>query len=372
MPSSPRRSLAVPLLLLAPSSRLLSARAAELALDSFSSLTAAHGFSHLLPEPPYLSEFGLFDHGMFRRAPPPGVAALVNNKVTALNLKPGSTACYVLERSAMSGDEADSPSKSSIVSPVPVYVSANTCLRPRSSASDGTEAIAPPLILTVSNSSQTACQTPARDPGNSGGRAFKEGAATFGLNTTGDVFVGVTAPNVSSSFKGQYNFELAVSLENYVHRFENRSGAELLWMDSDSTSALLLTRNLTQNAGDIERIMRESPPYDIYVINKNESTTHGLSRSVCGLEMMKAQSQIGRDGPGATWMTLRGPGGLPKQQFHLVNLKPRSSYLGVLVKKSNLTGLARRQEGSAATGSVVFQATGFQTVSGRLQAARTW
>lgn len=373
-PPQPRlaTSLAASLLLLATSSLLFSpsvALAAELPLDSFiSPAAAAHEFSNLLAEAPYEPKFDLFGHDVFRRAPP-GVATLENNKVTALNLKPGSTACFVLERGAMFGNGADGSSETF---PKPVHISANTCLQPANNATDRNGSSAPQLILSISNSSQSACSTPTQNPSETGGRVFREGAVMLGTNATGEVFIGVTAPNVSSNFQGVYNFELAVSLDDYVHRFENGGRAELLWMDSDSTSALLVTRNLTENEGDIRRIMGEEPPYDLYVSNKEAPAIYGLTHSVCGLQNM-AQIKVGRmrdglrNGPVATGMTLRGPGGFPKQQFHFVDLNASSSYAGILVKKSNMTGLGRRQEGNPAIGSIVFQATEFETVSGRWQ-----
>ncbi|KAM4056013.1 stretch-activated ca2+-permeable channel component domain-containing protein [Hirsutella rhossiliensis] len=372
LPNPPQYRLAASLLLLVPSSLLLPpsvALAAESPFDSFGSQAAAHEFSNLLTEASYKSEFDLFGHDVFRRAPP-GVAPLENNKVTALNLQPGSTACYVLERSAIFGNEANSPSQPSDASPKLVHISANTCLQPANNGSDGNGSSAPQLILSVSNSSQTACQTPTQNPSENGGKIFREGAVMFGSNATGDVFIGITAPNVSSSFQGVYNFELAVSLDDYMHRFENRQGAQLLWMDSDSTSALLVTRNLTENKEDIRRVMGEGLPYDLYVSNKEAPAIYGLTHSVCGLQNM-AQIKVGRmknsvqNGPVATGMTLRGPGSFPKQQFHFVDLNASSSYVGILVKKSNMTGLGKRQEeGNPATGSTVFQATEFQTVSG--------
>lgn len=375
LPNSPQSrlaaSLAASLLLLAPSWPGFppnTALAAELPLDPFGPRAAAHGFSNLLGEASYKPDFGLLGHDVFRRAPP-GVATLENNKVTPFNLMPGSTACYVLEKAALLSNRVDDSSQPSPASPRPVYISANTCLQPVNNASNGNGSGAPQLILAVSNSSQSACQTPTENPSENGGRVFREGAVMFGTNATGDVFIGITAPNVSSSFQGQYNLQLAVSLDDYIHRFENGKGAELLWMDSDSNSALLVTRNLTENAGDVSRIMREEPPYDLYVSNKEAPAIYGLTHSVCGLRNL-AQIQVTRmaggptNGPVATGMTLRGPGSFPKQQFHFVDLNASSSYVGILVKQSNMTGLGKRQEGNPSTASVVFEATEFQTVSG--------
>ena len=122
-----------------------------------------------------------------------------------------------------------------------------------------------------------------------------------------------------------YNFEVAASLTDYFHRYQKGDTAELLWMDSDSTSALLVTRDLTENQADVPWIMDQEPPYELFVSNKGSTATDGLRHSACGLKhiaQITANNLSNKlpNSPVRTAMTLRGAGGLPKQQFYFVSL----------------------------------------------------
>ncbi|POR33354.1 Calcium influx-promoting protein ehs1 [Tolypocladium paradoxum] len=370
------------LLLLSPNFAL----AAELPLDSHELVDAPYEIGDAFQGPEtYEPEFDLFDRSIIGRAPP-GVATLENNKPKALNLQPGTTACYMVERSAIFGTDGSgnarradgqkdgsstggTPSRPSDKASKTLYLSANACLQPRFAGSDDKISSPPQLILSVSNSTEAGCQKLSKDPKDAGVRLFEEGAAMYSLNTTGDIYVGITAPNVSSDFQGVYNFEVAASLTDYFHRYQKRDAAELLWMDSDSTSALLVTRNLTENKADIQRIMDQEPPYELFVSNKDSTATDGLKHSACGLQhtaqiTANHLSNSNLNSPVRTGMTLRGPGSFPKQQFYFVSLNASSSYTGILVKRSNVSAHEKRQVGDFGPGSVVFEATEFQTVSG--------
>ncbi|PHH89562.1 hypothetical protein CDD83_5772 [Cordyceps sp. RAO-2017] len=360
--------LALDLLLFLPSV----AQAADALLASNGPPSVPYELVDPQPELTYNPKFALFDRSIIGRAPP-GVTALTKNEPMALNLQPGSTACFMVERSLLLGNDGDSaanrPSQNAQASPKSLYLSANTCLQPAHKASDSKILTPPQLVLSVSNSSQVACQQQTLEPKESQGRVFTEGAVVYGLNATGDVFIGVTAPNVSTDFAGVYNFELAASVDGYFHRYENRTGAQVLWMDSDSTSALLVTRNLTENKGDVQRIMDQDPPFGLFIIRKDAPTSAGLMHSVCGLRntaLIQGNhlSNSLLNSPMTTAMTLRGPGGFPKQQFHLVGLNASTPYIGVPVRESSNSGLGKRQAGNVGAGSVVFSATEFQTVSG--------
>ncbi|KND93879.1 Calcium influx-promoting protein ehs1 [Tolypocladium ophioglossoides CBS 100239] len=373
--------LALYLLLFSPNVAL----AAELPVDSYELGDAPHEIGIVLQgAASYEPEFDLFDRSIIGRAPP-GVATLENNKPKALNLQPGTTACYMVEKSTIFGNDGSGNARkvegkkdgsstggassrfSDKVSKT-LYLSANACLQPHFAGSNDTKSSPPQLILSISNSTEDGCQKPSNDPKDAGVTLFEEGAAMYSLNATGDIYVGITAPNVSSDFQGVYNFEVAASLTGYFHWYQKGDAAELLWMDSDSTSALLVTRNLTENEADIRRIMDQEPPYELFVSKKDSAATNGLKHSACGLQHTAqitannlSNSQL--NSPVRTGMTLRGPGSFPKQQFYFVSLNASSSYTGTLVKKSNVTAHEKREVGDFGLGSVVFEATEFQTVS---------
>ncbi|PHH75035.1 hypothetical protein CDD82_4623 [Ophiocordyceps australis] len=334
-------------------------------LNSQDALTASEslgdeGFGDMPGDVSYEADFGLFDRSIVGRAPQ-SLVVLSNNEPKALNLQAGDTTCYKVEKKVIFGDNAGNGPRNKTI-----YVSANTCQQPiYTGQAKGRAPPAPQLMLRVSNSNEAACQSSVKD-----GINFREGAVTLSYNATDDTYIGIIAPNVTSEFQGVYNFEVAVSLDDFFHRYESRGGAELLWMDSDSTSALLVTRNLTEDADDVSRIMAQQPPYELFVSNSESTATDGLRHSVCGLQNT-AQIFASSAGSGAinspykTGLTLRGPGRLPKQQFLLVALNASSSYSGTLVKKANATNVQKRQQDErGGPGSILFQATDFQTVSG--------
>ncbi|KAK8924550.1 hypothetical protein H634G_06907 [Metarhizium anisopliae BRIP 53293] len=307
--------------------------------------------------------FSLFTRSILGRAQ--DVTPLENNRPLGLNVGPGSQpVCYLVKKGSLgAGRDARK-----------IYISANTCLQPTIKA--GKKATSPgQLTLFVSNNTDAGCPqiTSAGNGVEAKGftsKVFTEGAVTFSINSTNDVYVAIYAPTLSDDFEGTYNFEIAASNTTYFHRYEASGGAELLWMDSDSTSALLVTRNLTDDVSNLRHVMSEDPPYQLYVSGKDTTSLDGMRRSACGFQK---NALIGANNQGnaknnamvKTAMTLRGPGGLPKQQFYVVGLNATSAYSGVLVKPANVTVNSKRQVGGSDVptnpGSIVFQATSFQT-----------
>ncbi|RCI13672.1 hypothetical protein L249_5455 [Ophiocordyceps polyrhachis-furcata BCC 54312] len=332
---------------------------------------------HPQTEPTYNSKFFPLVGGIVGRAPA-GLSTLTKNRPTALNLQPGTTICYLVQRSDMFGDDVGgiprpgrNPSQPNAEArPKTLYISSNTCLQP---SADGKKADLPPqLTLSVSNSSETACRAQAAPPPKDGeSKAFSEGAVTFSLNMTGDLFVGITAPNLSADFRGIYNFELGASPDDFLHKYGGDDRSELLWIDSDSSSAILATRNLTEDESEIKRIMNQALPYELYVSNDEAPSSAGLRHSFCGLrntaQIRASQSSNSEpNSPVKTVITRRGPGGFPKQQFHFVSLNASAKYTGILVKKPREDSLAKRQDGApdGSPGSVVFRSTEFETNTG--------
>lgn len=407
-PSGPRlvASLAAALRLMAPYDLLSVPRgtlAAEPPLGSFS--PSLSDFAVIEQDdsegesPLYESVFNLFSPSILGRAG--DTTPLELDKPLALNIQPGGTPiCYIVKSGSLgtNSSASSSPSRqkrkadgdgdgdlggggSDAGSPAPdaaVFISANTCLQPAPKADGTASSPSPPqLVLFVSNAKGAKCPDIASGAGDAHAAGFTsheftEGAVAVNVNGTNDVYIGVYAPKVSDGFEGSYGYELAASGTQFFHQYQNVSeGAKLLWMDSDSTSALLVTTPLTEDAGKVRHMMGEDPPYQLYVSQQDWLATKGLSRSACGLQK---NALIGANNQGTgrnnalvkTTMTLRGSGGMPKQQFYVVGLNATTTYRGTIVRPANVTVNSKRLDGGGSqtpqnTGSIVFQATTFNT-----------
>ncbi|KAG6018328.1 hypothetical protein E4U43_003777 [Claviceps pusilla] len=336
--------------------------------------------------------------------------ALENDRPLAFDIQPGGALiCYVIRKGSLDrgtpspgkqardnkgDDEDDKMLSGNEGKNTTIYISANTCLQPtvrsdsnKNSNSDNngeSRLIPPQLVLFLSNGTDTGCPEITNSTTESVTKGFKahyfeQGAVTANMaNVTSDVYIGIYAPKIEHSFDGLFNYEIAVSSAEYFHQYQTdeADGGELLWMDSDSTAALLVTRNLTDEASETRHVWSEDPPYQLYVIGQDTPALEGLRHSACGL---RKNARIGTDKQDnamnnamvRTSMTLRGPGGLPKQQFYVVGLNATTSYTGILVRPANVTAHSRRsskrqdngdgRNPARKPGSVVFQSTNFQT-----------
>ncbi|KAK2028488.1 calcium influx-promoting protein ehs1 [Colletotrichum zoysiae] len=356
--------------------------------------------SHL--EPTYEPEFAAFDRSIVGRAPA-GVTGLVNNVGVNRNVPGNTTQNFVFQADAIFADffnEKDGPPMLELRGIVndsspelastedvnlenedhglrrrqaqgrAVYISATTCIQPQRAANNTKD---DPQQITMYISTSQDNQTPG--PGQNASLQttvpFVEGVAMFRVNATGDVFIGISAPaEDGEKFTGDWNFEVAVSTDDYFHSYD-ANPSELLWVDSDSSAALLTTQNLTdtQNETRIKEIMEQSPPFVMFVENRENPTTNGVRRSMCGLENYAqiAAMKGGKFGNlASTSMTTRGPGNLPKQQFFFNGLNASALYTGILVQTGNSSALRKRQDGdgSVGGGGRVFEATPFETKDG--------
>ncbi|KAH8174191.1 stretch-activated ca2+-permeable channel component domain-containing protein [Sarocladium implicatum] len=335
----------------------------------------------------YEPEFGLFDRGIVGRAQG-GVTPLENNAPKSLNLSPGQSACYVVDKDTLSKGkevivkETTTPSdgieerqeeggSETPQSRKRVFLSANTCLQPQSTQKDKPTAQPPQLSITISQSEDGGCAQSLAGVPESQQKEFREGAVMFQANATAgrDLYVSIVAPAVeNSSFTGVYNFELAASTDMWYHTYNEGDSSELLWMDSDSSAALLVTNDLTTDSDRFQQVMSAKPPYVLYAENEARNHTGGLRASVCGLNNT-AQILANGNGDGMlnqlcrTGMTTRGPGGFPKQQFYFDGLNATSSYIGILYKPSESKG--KRDEDKAGGGGTIFPSISFQTVQGK-------
>ncbi|KAL7797465.1 component of a calcium permeable channel [Trichoderma ceciliae] len=349
----------------------------------------------------YEPEFALFDRSIIGRAPA-DATPLENNVPIPLNLQPGSSVCYMVGKSVIFSGNANTGSSNSKLelrrtvdldrrdddddddddddntpssghgssATRTLYLSANTCLQPHSVSSDAAS-IPPQLRIYISTSSKDGCPDVTKPPAGVHSKAFEQGAVMYGLNATDDVYVAIAAPNITKDFQGIYNFEIAASVDAFYHQYSNQSG-QLLWMDSDATSALLRTASLTSNPKEISSILDAGPQYELYVQGNKSPILDGLMRSVCGMNNAAQiaskrldDGQMNNNEMVRTKLTDKGPGGLPRQQFYFEGLNSSSSYSGILVKLGNTTASSkRRSTGGIGGGGTVFPPIDFQTSAG--------
>ncbi|ROT43114.1 calcium influx-promoting protein ehs1 [Sodiomyces alkalinus F11] len=362
------------------------------------------------PRLPYPFDLAGLDASLIKRAPP-GITGLLNNVRENRNVRPGETQHFVFEAIHIFGaDDEDGENtndgdgatdsiqardhgnetlvydlngpddKVRLGKPKPapslqrrqrnpktVYISATTCMQPQRK-NNNTSVDPPQISLFVSTSEDI--QKPGPDTPRSGRlfEAFDEGAVKLSVNASGDVFFSISAPMRNDEmFEGDWNFDVAVSTDMFFHSYEVTSGG-LLWVDSDSSAAVLTTRNLTDtyDPEEVQQIMDGGPQYVMFVDSEDGWATRGIRHSMCGLSQYAPMSAkvAGPFGDKATtFLTTRGPGGLPKQQFHFTNLDPKSTYLGILAYTGTET-LKRQLSNRAGGGGQIFQATQFETKEG--------
>ncbi|KAI5790253.1 stretch-activated cation channel Mid1 [Geopyxis carbonaria] len=226
-----------------------------------------------------------------------------------------------------------------------VHLTLNTCTQPQVNTTAKKQPGHDPPQLMVYVSNTTANKAPGPDV--KGKAQFNVpvelGFAQLDFEATGDVWVGVYAPGMPKNETGmwvadpQWNYELALSTKEPYHGF--RQDQFLYLVDTDDTTALLITGNMTEESaidggvnesGNAEAIMARTPPYTMFAQNRNASyVTSGLERSYCAIrQLLRAPDSS---------MTTRGLGNLPKQQFHLKQLNRSSEYLGYLARPHNIS-----------------------------------
>lgn len=278
-----------------------------------------------------------------------------NNKPKSLNLVIGQPQCYVAQKGTF-GQEKDSRKT--------LYISANACEIPHYVGKEKEAPIPPNLILSVTNSSTVGCPQPSAQQTNVTRVAFDGGAAMLQLNATDDVFITISAEDPGTDFQGIYAYEVAVSTDMFYHAYEKPRPdelKELLWLDSDSGSSLLVSRNLTTDSEQSATILKEQPPYDVYINPGNDTRIWGMRYSACGLDLNANIKDTKRaDSTVHTDLTTRGPGGFPKQEFYITGLNASANYTGFLVKRLTNSG---KRDGEPGGGGTVFNPTSFTTTS---------
>ncbi|EPE09730.1 calcium influx-promoting protein ehs1 [Ophiostoma piceae UAMH 11346] len=362
-----------------------------------SSILAEDGDSSGEHEAMYEPDFGIFDRGILGRAPP-GVTALANNVPEQLNVEPNSIQIFMLEKSVVARRHEDDDDdahheelrkrseagdfegqngyededgstevrleKRARNATRTVYFSANTCIQPQV-LSETITAQAPQLTMYLSTSYDSTTPGPTSNSSNQTVHAFTEGAVMVTLNTTQDIYIGIYAPNMSTTtLSGTYNFQVAASTDECYHSFDNQTDANLIWVDSDASSSLLITHNLTDSTdADTLTSIMSTPPYVMFAQNAEDRSVNGVRLSYCGLQNY---AQIAATNNGkftsmvVTGMTRAGQGNLPKQQFYFSGLNSSSNYAGILAAlPANGTGIIGQNV--AGGGGKLSRATSFTT-----------
>lgn len=328
----------------------------------------------------YEPEFGAFDRSILGRAATADTTSLSNNVPAAMNIAAGASYVFVFDSSQLSSREEstplelrDEPAAAEEVAgegegtlkkraTSTVYISANTCLQPSSNSSS----TPPQLTLYVSTSADNTNPGPSEDITDQDEVPFTQGAVMYNLTTSDTVYVAVGASNMTSDFSGIYNVQIAASVDGWYHSYsETASNISLFWVDSDTTSVLLETSNLTTSRDRaVEEEAMSSTPYAMFAQNDADPSIDGLRNSYCGLNN-NAQIAAVRNGQATTevttGMTKRGVGAHPKQQFYFSGLNSSTNYTGIL---------ARNVDNSTNTnvvggGGAVLSTTIFQTKSGK-------
>ncbi|KAK4506174.1 hypothetical protein PRZ48_004139 [Zasmidium cellare] len=228
-----------------------------------------------------------------------------------------------------------------------IYISANTCRQPLWVGSETQDVAPPQLTLYVSNSAGNKDLGP--DGNNQQVYPFDGGFVNASVpNASGTWHVAVSAPDLSSNFSGFWNYEMAVSIDDYFHEAEV-DDPFLYLVDTDYNSALFVTDNLTEANASTEvyqKWLNLSAPFVMFAVNQNLTGTMGLENSFCGLEtFVKNNSQIqasqadlqGNSSHVQMGMITRGLGQKPKEQFYVTGLNDSSQYTAYLAMDGNST-----------------------------------
>jgi calcium channel MID1 len=251
-----------------------------------------------------------------------------------------------------------------------VYITINTCLQPNDpNDPTGSKGAPGQLVLYVSQSAQSPMSEPGSTKPDNGWQMGQmveavAGFANITVEASGDVFIGVYAPS-TDGFVNPYNVKIAASIDAPFHYYNNTQ-PNLYLVDSDSSSALLVTNNLTSstNGSVFDAWMSLAPPFVIFAANQNNALFAGIQNSYCGLENYAQIASTAGASTVQTSMTNVTSGPFPKQQFYFQGLNGSSSYYGILAMNGNSTASGKDVVGG---GGQVWQAMNFQTQSGIIE-----
>ena len=360
-----------------------------------------------LREVGYEAEFVGYDRGIIGRAPGANApTALINNRMDLTNIEQGQTVSYAFLNASVFGelspnttgflsslgirsvntevgdeermldggldwmDEEESNTQdhelrtrqSTHADHRTVYITVNACIQPQPISNTTTDP-PPQLELYVSLSANNTNPGPGQDSASQQMITLEGGYGIITVNATGDVFIGLYGAN-TTAYEDVWSAQLAASIDAPYHYYHNGTNTNLYLVDSDSTSALLITGDLTNepaNSTVYEESVESSPPFVIFA--SSHDSLHGLQNSYCALQ------QHATIGPTVTAgdansvqasITTRG-NGQPKQQFYIDALSTSSSYSAVLAVSGNSTNSGN---GVVGGGGQVWPMMDFATLSG--------
>lgn len=240
-----------------------------------------------------------------------------------------------------------------------VTITVNTVLQP--SANSSFTGPMPQCTLYVSLSAPPVGQS-GPGPGNNDVAApLVEGYAIANVMASNTVYVSVSAPPQSSlnGLSGSWNYAIVASIDGSFYAF-NSTGSGIFPIDTDSTTGLIATFNLTSDQSDDnatgtlrEEFLSATPPFGLFVFNASDPRINGVQNSYTALaEIDMTPITVN------TSMTDRGMGANVKEQFYIQGLKAGTTYTAILAYSST-------------NFSQVWRPVNFTTKSGKLHITTT-
>jgi calcium channel MID1 len=248
-----------------------------------------------------------------------------------------------------------------------VYISVNACRQP---SPHGTTTDDPPQLVLYVSKTNKAPGWNSKDELVTPPISFQGGFANYTLNSTGDVYIGISAPDLPKNYEGNWFFEIAASIDGYYHQYHD---TEFLYsVDTDSSSALFITHMLSpdDNSSAIdEEWLKLGTPFTMYAFSQNHQPVKGLEQSFCALRDLFNAAIL----PVSTGMTTRMTPdnshkmtNQAKQQFHVEGLNASSTYTAYLAMIGNGTteGPSVPDGKVVGGGGQVWKAVNFKTKTG--------
>jgi calcium channel MID1 len=329
-----------------------------------------HGGSDSGESEGYEPEFAYLDRSVIGRQASE-VDKLTNNENMEKDIGPGETLYFVLEKNqmrlrravdmplealeALEAQETVNTSEESAVaegetdshhgeadaelkkrqSGTSVWLTANTCLQPVP-GDNKTDAFnnQPQLRMYVSTSSDNQKPGPGSTQNtisNTTGVPFDHGYINFPLNTTSDVYIGISAPKLESDWFGSWHFELAASVDGPYHEY-TEADPFLYMVDTDSESTLFITYDLEEsNDNQTVQSWRKNNPLKMYAFTKDDWRIAGMEHSHCALREQFSVNNTRNFTIDSTITTKFSPQEYPKGQFHVRDLENGKTYNGFVV-----------------------------------------
>lgn len=381
--------------LLASVSIIAAASAAEVPI-------AANG--HILVEPvsqslagtieDYAPDFAYLDRSLIGRQAP-DIEMLTNNEAIKKEIAAGTTLHFVLERSQLrlrqlveaprdalelrdvvnksaerEGTATEDQNTHYIAkrqAGTHVWLSANTCRQPvPDEEAQKSPNEHPQLVMYVSISPENQRPGPEASDNlanNITTGLFDSGYGLFDVNTTSDVYVGISAPVLPEGWTGSWQFELAASTDRPYHNYNN-ANPFLFMVDTDSDSTLFITAPLdTSNSTDVVEKWTEQNPFRMFAFQADDFTAiTGMEHSFCAIQE-QFNSNTTKNFTVTTSITTKFDQ-LPKAQFHVQNLDTAKTYNGFVVVEGNNVTSALPDVGTVAGGGLTFLQFNWTTKAG--------